>query len=599
MATHTIDRFVDANGDEFVFSGPDVSNKLDKNGDGSDVTVEFTEAANRTNIATGSKLSTLFGQIRKWFADLKALAFKDKVGTSDVESGTYPIDISGNAATAATLATPRKIDGVEFDGSGDVIHYGECNTAATVQAKVIVCPGFVLTTGARIIIKFTKNNNFRDPTFNVNNTGAVPVRYFGSQLPTANFLRSGAVYQFIYDGTNYCFVGNFDNNNHVYQSASSTNAEYPIACKNSANQTAENNYVHYASGITMNPSTNKITASGGFVGNLSGNAATADSATTASSATVLANPRNIHVNLESNTGANFNGSANITPGVSGVLPTISGGTGFSTVDTAPTENSNKMVVSGGVWSFSAPAKLGILTGSSVNVNNNFDDFDRFAVLVTSAVRLRTYWLNKKSGHVIEFYNLNDYEIAVNVVIEIGQTVVFHRQAASTITWTNSGSTTSAQTLCSLSYKGYCKFYVTYDSAAGQFDIYQNSNFAYVTGNVTTSMIGNVGTSGTTDTKTGVVYHNDIVCNHASGNYAINVERLVIGQVYRFQFLTKTGYTYLYNNGTSNVTVYTGNTSFTLGPGWNANIQASSSAVASHTVSVVRMSATLVYIIWGY
>lgn len=100
MATHTIDRLVDANGDEFVFSDPDVSNKLDKNGDGSDVTVGFTEATNRTNIATGSKFSTLFGQIRKWFADLKALAFKDKVGTSDVESGTYHIDINGKAESA-------------------------------------------------------------------------------------------------------------------------------------------------------------------------------------------------------------------------------------------------------------------------------------------------------------------------------------------------------------------------------------------------------------------------------------------------------------------------------------------------------------------
>ena len=70
-------------------------------------------------------------------------------------------------------------------------------------------------------------------------------------------------------------------------------------------------------------------------------------------------------------------------------------------------------------------------------------------------------------------------------------------------------------------------------------------------------------------------------------------------MYRFQFLTQTGYTYLYNNGTSSVTVYTGNSSFTLGPGRNANIQASSSAMASHTVSVVRMTATQMYIIWGY
>lgn len=384
--------------------------------------------------------------------------------------------------------------------------------------------------------------------------------------------------------------------------ADSSDTAYPLLMAGTTDPRGNATVARYVSGVTLNPSTNIITA------NISGNAATANTATTATSAdtattaaraTVLANPRNIHVDLESNTGANFNGSANIMPGVRGVLPTIFGGTGYNTVDTAPTEGSNKMVTSGGVWNFSAPANLGILTGSSVNVTNTFDDFDRFAVLATSAVRLRTYWLSKKSGHVIEFYNLNDYEISVNVVIEIGQTVVFHRQAASDVTWTNSGSTTSAQTMCSLSYKGYCKFYVTYDSETDQFDIYQNSNFAYLTGNLTTSMIGNVGTSGNSDTMTGVIYHNDIICNHASGNYAINAERLIVGQTYRFQFLTQTGYTYLYNNGTTAISVYSGNSSFTLGSKARANIQASSNAIASHTVSVVRMSATQIYVIWGY
>ena len=325
------------------------------------------------------------------------------------------------------------------------------------------------------------------------------------------------------------------------------------------------------------------------------------------SAAKLTTARNIHVNLESNTGANFDGSANITPGVKGVLPQAFGGTGYNTVDTFPTEKSNKMVTSGGVWNFSAPANLGILSGSSVNVNNDFDNCDKFAVLVTSDVRLRTYWLSKKSGRIIEFYNLNDYQIPINVVIEIGQTVVFHRQGASDITWTNTGSSTSAQTLCKLSYKGYCKFYVTYNSTTDMFEIYQNSDFLYATGTLTSSMIGNVGTTGQRnpdtnaekDEKTDIIYHHDIICNNATGYYAVNIERLIIGQVYRFQFLTKDGYTYLYNNSSETVTIYTGDTSFRIAPGWNANIQASSSAVSSHTVSVVRTSATMIYVIWGY
>lgn len=48
---------------------------LTKTGDGSDVTATFTETASRTNIAAGEKLSVLFGKIKKFFADLKTVAF--------------------------------------------------------------------------------------------------------------------------------------------------------------------------------------------------------------------------------------------------------------------------------------------------------------------------------------------------------------------------------------------------------------------------------------------------------------------------------------------------------------------------------------------
>ena len=63
---------------------PDVSGKLDKTGDGSNVTAAFTAAETRTNIATGEKLSVLLGKIAKWLGDLKALAFKDKVAKADL-----------------------------------------------------------------------------------------------------------------------------------------------------------------------------------------------------------------------------------------------------------------------------------------------------------------------------------------------------------------------------------------------------------------------------------------------------------------------------------------------------------------------------------
>lgn len=63
-----------------------LANKLDKTGDGSNVTAAFTAATTRANIATGEKLSVLFGKIAKWLADLGSLAFKSTVAKSDLAS---------------------------------------------------------------------------------------------------------------------------------------------------------------------------------------------------------------------------------------------------------------------------------------------------------------------------------------------------------------------------------------------------------------------------------------------------------------------------------------------------------------------------------
>ena len=55
-------------------------------GDGSNETSTFTEATTRENLKTGEKHSTMFGKISKWFADLKPLAFVEKVGTSNLDT---------------------------------------------------------------------------------------------------------------------------------------------------------------------------------------------------------------------------------------------------------------------------------------------------------------------------------------------------------------------------------------------------------------------------------------------------------------------------------------------------------------------------------
>lgn len=80
-----------------------LANKLDKTGDGSNVTAAFTAASTRINIATGEKLSVLLGKIAKWLGDLKALAFKDKVAKTDLAED---VQQSLNKADSALQSAP-------------------------------------------------------------------------------------------------------------------------------------------------------------------------------------------------------------------------------------------------------------------------------------------------------------------------------------------------------------------------------------------------------------------------------------------------------------------------------------------------------------
>lgn len=66
------------------------------------------------------------------------------------------------------------------------------------------------------------------------------------------------------------------------------------------------------------------------------NGGTGNSTGLAASATILATARTVQTNLASTSSASFNGSANITPGVTGTLPIANGGTGATSATAAAT-----------------------------------------------------------------------------------------------------------------------------------------------------------------------------------------------------------------------------------------------------------------------
>ena len=127
----------------------DISGKLDKTGDGSNVTAAFTVASTRANIATGEKLSVLFGKIAKWVADLKSLAFKDTVAKTDLDSAVQGLLLPDGGTTGQVVTKTANGQKWADAAGGDVfvVVYGKTENAE-IEAAYQAGKGIVLRGGA-------------------------------------------------------------------------------------------------------------------------------------------------------------------------------------------------------------------------------------------------------------------------------------------------------------------------------------------------------------------------------------------------------------------------------------------------------------------
>lgn len=71
-----------------------------------EATVMSETSATRENLTEQDTVMGAFGKIRKWFADLRALAFKDTVATADINNSAVTSDkIASSAVTSTKLGT--------------------------------------------------------------------------------------------------------------------------------------------------------------------------------------------------------------------------------------------------------------------------------------------------------------------------------------------------------------------------------------------------------------------------------------------------------------------------------------------------------------
>ena len=167
---------------------------------------------------------------------------------SEITSGTLPVARGGTGRTdgkAASLTTKRTIDGVQFDGSANIHHYGACSTAAGTAAKVVSIPGFVLDTGAEVTVRFTVTNKAANPTLNVNNTGDKAIQYRNAAI-SAGYLVANRTYRFVYDGSSYELVGDLDTNTKYTAATAAPKAPASSAAVGTSAKYAREDHVHPA-----------------------------------------------------------------------------------------------------------------------------------------------------------------------------------------------------------------------------------------------------------------------------------------------------------------------------------------------------------------
>ena len=126
---------------------------------------------------------------------------------------------------ATKLTTARNVDGVSFDGSANIHHFGSCSTAAATAAKTVTLDdsmSFTLAKGASVFVKFTNANSVASPTLAVNGTTAKAIMRYGTTAPSTSAKTSwqaGSVVHFVYDGTYWQMVG-WLNDDSTYTNAS-------------------------------------------------------------------------------------------------------------------------------------------------------------------------------------------------------------------------------------------------------------------------------------------------------------------------------------------------------------------------------------------
>ena len=186
-------------------------------------------ATNADHAATADSATTATTATTAGSADSATTAGSADYATEAGHAGSADTATTASIATQSTkLTTKRTIDGVEFDGTSNIVHFGVCSTASATAVKEVTLPTGTaypssITSGSVVVVKFSYANTADLSSLKLKiGSNESLIYYRGANIPSNFNIKANSVYAFVYDSPRWNIVGDFDTAYDFYAYCSTT-----------------------------------------------------------------------------------------------------------------------------------------------------------------------------------------------------------------------------------------------------------------------------------------------------------------------------------------------------------------------------------------